>query len=172
MQCALGWYTGRFEEIEKQTAVNILLDALLGTNQSPLKKYLLEQDLGADIDVSFDGSVQQPVIELVLKGTDRERAARFAPAVKAGVEQVLAAGIPAEPADRLHQQLRVPGDGAAGSLPDGVLAAIEAATGWLHTGDPMADLRVEPVFEFLRGKLGTSWYDELLAELFARRRWK
>lgn len=166
VQCALGWYTGRFEEIEKQTAVNILLDALLGTNQSPLKKYLLEQDLGADIDVSFDGSVQQPVIELVLKGTDRERTARFAPAVKAGVEQVLAAGIPAELLTASINSFEFQVTERPGSLPDGVLAAIEAATGWLHTGDPMADLRAEPVFEFLRGKLGTGWYDELLAELF------
>ena len=166
VQCALGWYTGRFEEMEKQTAVNILLDALLSTNQSPLKKYLLEQDLGADIDVAFDGSVQQPVLELVLKGTDRERAARFAPAVRAGVEQIVAAGIPAEllTASINHYEFQV--TERPGSLPDGVLAAIEAVTGWLHTGDPMADLRPEPVFAFLRGKLGTRWYDALLAELF------
>ena len=166
VQCALGWYTGRFEEMEKQTAVNILLDALLSTNQSPLKKYLLEQDLGSDIDVAFDGSVQQPVLELVLKGTDRERAARFAPAVRAGVEQIVAAGIPAEllTASINHYEFQV--TERPGSLPDGVLAAIEAVTGWLHTGDPMADLRPEPVFAFLRGKLGTRWYDALLAELF------
>src|SRR5699024_5738291 len=166
VQCALGWYTGRFEEMEKQTAVNILLDALLSTNQSPLKKYLLEQDLGADIDVAFDGSVQQPVLELVLKGTDRERAARFAPAVRAGVEQIVAAGIPAEllTASINHYEFQV--TERPGSLPDGVLAAIEAVTGWLHTGDPMPDLRPEPVFAFPRGKLGTRWYDALLAELF------
>ena len=167
VQCALGWYTGRFDEMEKQTAVNILLDALLGTNQSPLKKYLLEQNLGADIDVSFDGSVQQPVIELILKGTDKERAGRFASAVKAGVAAVCAGGVPVELLTASINNFEFQVTERPGSLPDGVLAAIEAATGWLHCNDPMADLRPEPVFDFLRGKLGTKWYDELLAELFA-----
>ena len=167
VQCALGWYTGRFEEMEKQTAVNVLLDALLATNQSPLKKYLLEQNLGADIDVGFDGSVQQPVIELVLKGADSARAARFAQAVREGVEAICAAGIPDELLTASINSYEFQVTERPGSLPDGVLAAIEAATGWLHTGDPMADLRPEEVFAFLRGKLGTDWYTRLLAELFA-----
>ena len=96
VQCALGWYTGRFEELEKQTAVSLLLDALLSTNQSPLKKYLLEQNLGTDIEAGFDSSVQQPVLELLLKGTDQERAARFAGAVREGVAKICAEGIPDE----------------------------------------------------------------------------
>ena len=167
VQCALGWYTGRFEEMEKQTAVSILLDALLSTNQSPLKKYLLDQDLGADIDVGFDGSVQQPVLELVLKGTDEARAARFADAVRSGVDGILAGGIPEALLTASINSLEFQVTERPGRTPDGVLAAIEAAAGWLHTGDPMADLRPEPVFGFLRSKLGTDWYDGLLRELFA-----
>ena len=49
VQCALAWYTGAFADRERQLGVEILLDALLGTNQSPLKAALLEQKLGADI---------------------------------------------------------------------------------------------------------------------------
>ncbi len=48
--------------------MEILLDALLGTNQSPLKAALLGQKLGADIDIGFDDSTLQPVLELVLRG--------------------------------------------------------------------------------------------------------
>ncbi len=166
VQCALGWYTGRYDENEKQTAISVLLYALLSSNQSPLKKYLLEQNLGADIDAGCDGSLQQPVLELVLKGTDRERASRFAAAVKAGVAEICAAGVPDELLTAAINALEFQVTERPGSLPDGVLAAIEAATGWLHTGDPMADLRPEPVFDFLRSKLGTGWYTDLLAELF------
>ena len=38
VQCALAWYTGAFADRERQLGVEILLDALLGTNQSPLKR--------------------------------------------------------------------------------------------------------------------------------------
>ena len=165
VQCALGWYTGRFEELEKQTAVSLLLDALLSTNQSPLKKYLLEQNLGTDIEAGFDSSVQQPVLELLLKGTDQERAARFAGAVREGVAKICAEGIPDEMLTASINALEFQVTERPGSLPDGVLAAIEAATGWLHTGDPMADLRPEEIFAFLRSKVGTDWYTQLLGEL-------
>ena len=73
VQCALAWYTGTFGDRERQLAVEILLDALLGTNQSPLKAALLEEKLGADIDVGFDDSTLQPVLELVLRARPRKR---------------------------------------------------------------------------------------------------
>ena len=66
VQCALAWYTGAFADRERQLGVEILLDALLGTNNSPLKAALLAEKLGADIDIGFDDSTLQPVLELVL----------------------------------------------------------------------------------------------------------
>ena len=43
VQCALAWYTGAFADRERQLGVEILLDALLGTNNSPLKAALLAE---------------------------------------------------------------------------------------------------------------------------------
>jgi hypothetical protein len=77
-QCALAWYTGAFSDRERQLGVEILLDALLGTNQAPLKAALLEEKLGADIDVGFDDSTLQPTLELVLRGATEESAGKFA----------------------------------------------------------------------------------------------
>jgi predicted Zn-dependent peptidase len=72
VQCALAWYTGVFADRERQLGVEILLDALLGTNQSPLKAALLEQKLGADIDIGFDDSTLQPTLELVLRAEAKD----------------------------------------------------------------------------------------------------
>ena len=81
VQCALAWYTGAFADRERQLGVEILLDALLGTNQSPLKAALLEQKLGADIDIGFDDSTLQPTLELVLRGATAETAPSGAPSI-------------------------------------------------------------------------------------------
>ena len=62
--------------------MEILLDALLGNNQSPLKAALLEEKLGADIDVGFDDSTLQPTLELVLRGATEASAGKFAAAVR------------------------------------------------------------------------------------------
>ena len=90
VQCALAWYTGAFADRERQLGVEILLDALLGTNQSPLKAALLEQKLGADIDIGFDDSTLQPTLELVLRGATAETAPKFAAGVKQAVTDLLA----------------------------------------------------------------------------------
>ena len=95
-QCALAWYTGAFSDRERQLGVEILLDALLGTNQAPLKAALLEEKLGADIDVGFDDSTLQPTLELVLRGATEESAGKFAAAVRKAVDGILEKGIPEE----------------------------------------------------------------------------
>ena len=167
VQCALAWYTGAFADRERQLGVEILLDALLGTNQSPLKAALLEEKLGADIDVGFDDSTLQPVLELVLRGATEESAAKFAGSIRKAVDALLEEGIPA---DLLLASLNAAEFASLerpGSLPDGVLDAIHASTGWLHAKDPALLLHTDKLFASLREKLDTGWFNELLRSLFA-----
>lgn len=167
VQCALAWYTGSFADRERQLGVEILLDALLGTNNSPLKAALLAEKLGADIDIGFDDSTLQPVLELVLRGAGEDSARRFAPAVRKAVDEVLKEGIPQELLLASLNSAEFASLERPGSLPDGVLDAINAATGWLHTGDPTRLLHTNRLFASLREKMADGWFDELLRELFA-----
>ena len=166
VQCALAWYTGAFADRERQLGVEILLDALLGTNNSPLKAALLAEKLGADIDMGFDDSTLQPTLELVLRGATEESARKFAPAVRKAVDDVLARGIPQELLLASLNSAEFASLERPGSLPDGVLDAINASTGWLHTGDPALLLHTDKLFASLREKLSADWFDRLLAELF------
>ena len=166
-QCALAWYTGAFADRERQLGVEILLDALLGTNQSPLKAALLEEKLGADIDVGFDDSTLQPTLELVLRGATAESAGKFADAVRRAVDGILEKGIPEELLMASLNSTEFASLERPGSIPDGVLDAINASTGWLHTGDPALLLHTNGLFASLREKLPQGWFNELLRELFA-----
>ena len=166
VQCALAWYTGAFADRERQLGVEILLDALLGNNQSPLKAALLEQKLGADIDIGFDDSTLQPTLELVLRGATEESAAKFADGVRKAAEDILAEGIPEELLLASLNAAEFASLERPGSLPDGVLDAINASTGWLHTGDPALLLHTNVLFASLREKLATGWFNELFKDLF------
>ena len=166
-QCALAWYTGAFSDRERQLGVEILLDALLGTNQAPLKAALLEEKLGADIDVGFDDSTLQPTLELVLRGATEESAGKFAAAVRKAVDGILEKGIPEELLMASLDSTEFASLERPGSIPDGVLDAINASTGWLHTGDPALLLHTNALFASLREKLEQGWFNELLRELFA-----
>ena len=165
-QCALAWYTGAFSDRERQLGVEILLDALLGTNQAPLKAALLEEKLGADIDVGFDDSTLQPTLELVLRGATEESAGKFAAAVRRAVDGILEKGIPEELLMASLNSTEFASLERPGSIPDGVLDAINASAGWLHTGDPVLLLHTNVLFASLREKLEQGWFNELLRELF------
>ena len=167
VQCALAWYTGAFADRERQLGVEILLDALLGTNNSPLKAALLAENLGADIDIGFDDSTLQPTLELVRRGATEESARKFAAAVRKAVDGILAEGIPQELLLASLNSAEFASLERPGSLPDGVLDAINASTGWLHTGDPTLLLHTDKLFASLREKMAGGWFDELLRQLFA-----
>ncbi len=96
VQCALAWYTGAFADRERQLGVEILLDALLGTNQSPAEGSSAGAEAGRGYHIGFDDSTLQPTLELVLRGATAETAPKFAAGVKQAVTDLLAGGIPEE----------------------------------------------------------------------------
>ena len=150
VQCALAWYTGAFADRERQLGVEILLGALLSTNSSPLKAALLAEQLGADIDIGFDDSTLQPTLELLLRGATVDSARKFAPAVRKTVDELLKTGIPHDLLLAALNEAEFASLERPGSLPDGVLDAINAATGWLHTGDAALLLHPDKLFAALR----------------------
>ena len=153
VQCALAWYTGAFADRERQLGVEILLGALLSTNSSPLKAALLAEQLGADIDIGFDDSTLQPTLELLLRGATVDSARKFAPAVRKAVDELLKTGIPHDLLLAALNEAEFASLERPGSLPDGVLDTINAATGWLHTGDAALLLHTDKLFAALRSKL-------------------
>ena len=146
--------------------MEILLGALLSTNSSPLKAALLAEQLGADIDIGFDDSTLQPTLELLLRGATVDSARKFAPAVRKAVDELLKTGIPHDLLLAALNEAEFASLERPGSLPDGVLDAINAATGWLHTGDAALLLHTDKLFAALRSKLEEGWFDTLLRELF------
>ena len=107
------------------------------------------------------------VLELVLRGATEESARKFAAAVRKAVDGILAEGIPQELLLASLNAAEFASLERPGTLPDGVLDAINASTGWLHTGDPTLLLHTDRLFAFLREKLADGWFNELLRELFA-----
>ena len=107
------------------------------------------------------------MLELVLRGATEKSARKFAPAVRKAVDAILSEGIPQELLLASLNSAEFASLERPGSLPDGVLDAINAATGWLHTGDPALLLHTDRLFASLREKMADGWFDELLRQLFA-----
>ncbi|MBS1476937.1 MAG: hypothetical protein HP024_03205 [Acholeplasmatales bacterium] len=63
--------------VEENLAFSILRDALFGTNDSPLKKTLLDLNLCDDIDSSIDDDCITPSLQISIKKTDKKNKQLF-----------------------------------------------------------------------------------------------
>ncbi|MDO5320539.1 MAG: insulinase family protein, partial [bacterium] len=156
------WVFGRFDEREKYMAMDIVTDALVGDNDAPLKKALLERGLCEDVRFGV-GSHAQLLLSLVVKNVKAENVEAVRRTVRATLESIVAKGLD-------HARLAALIDKAEfhdrekdyGGTPRGLAFFSDAYDQWLYGGDPADAFRNASRFASLRAKLGTGWFEQLL----------
>ncbi len=174
---ALGVVIGEAAERERIVAVDILLDALMGSNEAPLKRALLDAGLAADAVAFVYDAVRQPFAVVQLKGVRSTEAGAVASCERAADEL---RRIVEREAARLADG-GLDHDLVASALahaefvmrehnfgyPDGVIYAMASMSGWLYDDElAVAYLRYEDVFASLRAKLSGDYFERLVRELF------
>ncbi len=164
---ALGYVAGTYADRERSLALEILSDALMGSNEAPLKRELLEADLGADVDAFVYDGLLQPFFVVELRGADEGAAEKFTQLVDDAFARMVTEGVPRE-------NLEAALESAAFSLrerdfgyADGVALAINAMCGWLYSDDMPTDyLRYEEALANLKAGLDTGYWERLVREVF------
>ena len=166
--CAgLGYVIGDAAERTRVTAVDILLDALMGSNEAPVKRALLDAGLADDVLAFLADGMLQPFIVVQLRGAKPEAAKRFRAifedAVRAVVEQGVDRTLVEASLSRAEFIMREHDFGMA----DGVALSMTALSGWLYD-DALATtyLRYEDDFALLRRELGTGYFERILVDVF------
>ena len=166
--CAgLGYVIGDAAERTRVTAVDILLDALMGSNEAPVKRALLDAGLADDVLAFLADGMLQPFIVVQLRGAKPEAAKRFRAifedAVRAVVEQGVDRTLVEASLSRAEFVMREHDFGMA----DGVALSMTALSGWLYD-DALATtyLRYEDDFALLRRELGTGYCERILVDVF------
>ena len=162
----LGYIYAKATERERVLATTILFDTLMGSNEAPLKRRLLEADLGQDVVYyPYDG-ILQPMLLFMLKGAKPNVAQEFRELIESSCAEIVASGVPVEQIeaslDRAEFNLRE-GDM---SYADGVGYSIAALSGWLYNDeDPISYLRFEEAFAHMREGLTSGYFERLLDEV-------
>ena len=73
----LGYVVGDAAQRTRIVATDILLDALMGSNEAPLKRALLDANLADDIQAFLADSLLQPFVVVQLRGAKPDVAERF-----------------------------------------------------------------------------------------------
>ncbi|WP_051353674.1 insulinase family protein [Atopobium fossor] len=163
----LGFVIGKAHDRTRVLGADILMDALMGSNEAPLKRTILDAHLGDDVVSYLMDSVAQPFILIELKGAKPNVADRFRELVFSTCRDLVKNGIARQLIDAALAQaefnLR---ESEWGYTPDGVALAMQSLNSWLYNDDdPTSYLHYENSLLFLHDALTTSWYEDLLDEV-------
>ena len=162
----LGLVLGNALDRKRTISADILFEALLGSNEAPVKKAILAAGLGGNV-VSYTAAESLQPYELIMlqnaqPGVARELRRVFQDACRDLCEH----GVPRERLEAIissnEYDLRQRDYGIA----DGVAIACDALSTWLYDDDAATlALKYGPVYEELRGELDGSYFEDLLREL-------
>ena len=162
----LGLVLGSALDRKRTIAADILFEALLGSNEAPVKKAILAAGLGGNV-VSYTAAESLQPYELIMlqnaqPGVARELRRVFQDACRDLCEHGVPRGRLEAIISSNEYDLRQRDYGIA----DGVAIACDALSTWLYDDDAATlALKYGPVYKELRGELDGSYFEDLLREL-------
>jgi Zn-dependent M16 (insulinase) family peptidase len=164
---ALAYVIGTAAQRERVLAADILLDALAGSNEAPLKRAVLDSGLGNDLTATLIDGELQPQMLFQLKGAKPDVARPFRELVETTCRELVSKGIGA---DRLKASLAQAEfnlrEGDWGGYSDGVALSIHVMSSWLYDdNNPVAYLHYEDALAHMKTGLDSGYFERLLNEL-------
>ena len=153
---------GGYEDVEKQLAWRVLSTVLAGSNEAPLKKAILAEHLGQDVEVVVIDELLQPYLLLVIRNTNEECLEDIRRVIRSTVTSMVEKGLRREEIKAILNQMEF--HYRERKEPAGVMLASASYQSWLYDGDPAMYLSIGNLYESLRNKADQGYFDELLKE--------
>lgn len=162
----VGYVIGAARDFERVLAADVLMDALMGGNESPIKRAVLDAGLGGDACAYLLDSQAQPVAMFQLKGAKPGVAHAFMDLIESEARRLAEEGIPRDLLEASLSQMAFDLRERDRGMADGVPLAMNALAGWLY-GDDMATtyLRYEDALAHMRAGLDGRYFEDVLASL-------
>ena len=162
----LGLVLGSALDRKRTVAADILFEALLGSNEAPVKKAILAAGLGGNLVSYTAAECLQPYELIMLQNAQPDVARELRRVFQNACRDLCERGIPRERLEAIISSneyvLRQRDHGIA----DGVAIACDALSTWLYDDDAATlALKYGPVYEELRGELDGRYFEDLLREL-------
>lgn len=163
----IGYVVGTAAERTRVMATDVLLDAIAGSNEAPLKRRVLDSGLCDEFDPMLVDGLAQPLVLLEAKGLREGAAEKLRPLVEATCAELVQGGIPRErlvaALSQAEFNLR---EGDWGRYPDGVALSMQVMEGWLYDDErPLDYVRYEDALAELKAGLDEGYFERLLDEL-------
>ena len=159
-----GKIIGDWNDRVKIMACSVLLDAVMGSNEAPMKRALLSAGLAQEIDYMLENSIAQCYFQLTVRNVTDGREAEILPLLRKTAAELLENGLDyaalEASANRFEFRLLEPEE------PQGLDRCIACMNSWLHGGDPMQYIVYREDLAAMREMLKSGTFEKLLRELF------
>lgn len=155
--------TGSSTDPEEYLALDILETILLESESSPLKKALIEANLGKDVYGFYDRSIIQPLFSIVVKNSNENKKEDFKNVVTNTLKDLVAKGLDKKLIEacinRKEFDLR---EANYQSLPKGLAYGIQCMDSWLYEESPFMHLEFEDTLKKIKTALTTNYFEKLI----------
>ena len=163
----LGYLYANYDEQEKNVAANILLDTVLSSNESPIKKVLIDSHLCEDVTISPYDSIKQCSLGIDFHNVKDSACDELYTLFHDTVKEVARRGIDKAMLEASLNNFEFKTrEGDFGTMPKGIVYAMAVLEASLYGGAPEQNLTFEKTFVSLREKLTGDYFERLLLDLF------
>ncbi len=161
-QISLSYVVGSYKEREQNLALKILMEVLMGSNESILKKKLLDANLGEDAFGFVRDGVLQPVVVFQLRNATKEKKDRFVSIVEETLSQLKEEGIPKERLHAIINQLEFSLREKNFGMPEGIVYSLNALEGWLYGEEVLDFLKNNKLLKKMRDSICTNYFEQVM----------
>ena len=161
-QIAMAKIVSDFNDIEKNLAWHILADLLVENNEAPLKKNILDRNLGQDVELDLVDGIQQPWAVLNIRNTNEEHYDEIREVIRSTAKQLVEEGL--DHSNILAALNQMEFRYREKHEPAGLMYAQSSMNAWLYEGEPETYLKLGHLFDTLRAKTEEGYFEKLLAE--------
>ena len=163
-QIVFGRVFSTWKDRKRALAYKLISNYLAETNESPLKRAILEKGLAQNVEFPVEtDSVAQPFYMVVFRNTEAEKKEEIKKVYTDVLNKIISDGIDKDELtgclNQLEFSMREPEE------PSGLMRNIYALNSWLHDGDMMLYLENNEVLSELRDAIDTDYYTDIIKEL-------
>ncbi len=152
-----------YNNYEDFMAINILMDALLSSNESPLKKALLDAKLGQNVECRLDDDNIVPALHIYLQKTNPNKKEEFKKIFENKVKELVTNGIDKELllASINHLEFKDK-ELDVGNTPKGLIFAMIMMGSFNYNGDLISHLEFSKYYKLFKEKLYDNYFEKKL----------
>jgi Zn-dependent M16 (insulinase) family peptidase len=151
------------ENAERNYGLDLLTYILVGSEAGPLKRALLDAEIGLDVNCSFDSSILQPCFSIVVQNSEPEKKQKFLDVLESTLKKLVAEGIDRKiiegAINRTEFTLR---EFQVSGFPKGLVLNMNILESWSYGGDPLKHLRFEPILKKIRDGVPNNFFENLI----------